>query len=211
MKLRILLTALAALGAFSSLFVFDAVWRLDAANVLTRGAVDTPAVRTTLLHRAEGLLYGGAVPPINWHGGAAEAASWTAGLLVVSGEGDAAERARLAAIAAVRAAPVQPIAFMRLAALPAPSQSPSPAPCTGADCLERSWIAARMIEPEAACTRLDLSLRLGAIKDDDPRFSDYVHSLRDRDSARRCFVRFPQPYGFRLLLRLNQSEGRAFE
>ena len=211
MNLRAGLTALALVAALGAFFMFDAVRRLDAATELARSAIGTPAVRSTLLHRAEALLYGGWTAPAKWHGGAAEAASWIAGLLVVGGEGAAIHRAEDAASRAVRVAPVQPISYMRLAELTVHEENTT-APCTGAACLERSWQAARAIEPEPACTRLELSVAEGLMQDDsDPRFAEYVSILRDRNSARACFVRFPPPWSFQLLLRLNQSEGRDFE
>jgi hypothetical protein len=205
MGLRSLATMVAAIAMLGALSLFEGVGRTDAATALARAALINPELRARLLERAESLTSGSWSGVTYWHGGAAEIASWIASLRSVEGSADAGARAARAGERAVRLAPVQPITWMRLAALGKSGEDIGA--CAPAQCLERSWESAAVIEPEPGCARVQVSVAEGLMPDnDDPRFGAYVTTLRDRRHAVNCFGALAPQRSFQQLLRLQAPE-----
>lgn len=205
MGLRSWATMAAAIAMFGALSLFEGVARTDAAMTLARAALINPELRSDLLARAEGLISGSWSGVRAWHGGAAETASWIASLRAVEGAPDAGPRAARAGERAVGLAPVQPITWMRLAALGKAGEDIRT--CAPAQCLERSWASAAVIEPEPGCARIQVSVAEGLMPDnDDARFGAYVSTLRDRRHAVDCFGALPPQRSFQQLLRLQTPD-----
>lgn len=182
----ILAFTFAVLVGYSAL-VFEAASRTAiAVELIERARVaSSPQVARQLLGRAETGITQSWARPALWHAGASEALS---GAYLLHGQAEADERllresARWAAHA-VRLAPVQPNAWIRLALL-AEAGQPNPV-CTAAACLEKAWQSAPVLSGESACARMRLTHRLGQLSEDDLRLVAFVRTARSPREAARC-------------------------
>lgn len=165
-------------------------------------ANDAPVVRAHLLDRAEAAVTESWARPHLWHAGATEALS---GALFLKAQNDTEARAasRDWAAHAVRLAPVQPNAWLRLALLSEIGVANSL--CAPAACLTRSWDAAPLLDPDAECTRLQLAHRLGMLDPIDARLLAFVR-ISQRRRATQCLATFLEPaQTLAVLLRANAA------
>ncbi len=155
-----------ALGAAALLFtaaVFDAAASTQTALELGRAAQLLPrgSGRAEVLDRAVRVLETSWSRALSWHAGALEALSWIEALRA---DNDASDRAALArsrgaAERSLRHAPVQPLVWVRLAAL---TQAGEPTQlCDVQTCVARSYTSGPMLEPALACERLHIARRAG--------------------------------------------------
>ncbi|WP_228445786.1 hypothetical protein [Terricaulis silvestris] len=162
-------------------------------------------MRQRLLERAElGLKQSWALPT-RWHAGAAEALSAVIFLKAETlGDASLFEQSARWATHTVRLAPVQPNAWIRLAALAERGYGNSV--CDIDLCLERSWSVALMVEPEPACARLQLAQRRNLLTPNDARIEAYLDGGASRSEAARCLSFLPPDELFQTLMRTLSSD-----
>lgn len=210
MSLRLIAAGATALMLCASLAVFNAAAATQNALTLAesaRGAGPSPA-RAAALVRAEATLSQAWSRPLTWHAGALEAQSWIAALRAeAANDPQALAQSAQAAARGVTLAPVQAHAWMRLAALDARAIPNSQ--CDAAGCLDQSWSAAPMAEPETACARIGLTRSLGvSFEVGDQRLRDYAASGPEPSAMADCLAGLPPEALFPLLLEARQARGR---
>lgn len=188
----LLIPTLAAIALCA--FVFDASRASEAAAARTQAALELPNERAVLLAEAHEELKHAWSHPIAWRPQAAEAAAHIALLSDNRADAIALTSANLAR------APLQPLAWIRLAAL-GDDEHGAPA-CDARTCLANSWTAAPMLAPDAACVRLQLGVAHGMLaRDDDPRFAAYAAASRSINERRACYAGLPPARAFQQILR----------
>lgn len=143
--------------------VFDAAATTQTALDLGRAAQLLPrgSGRAEVLDRATQVLETSWSRALSWHAGALEALSWIEALRADNDASDRAAlaRSRAAAERSLQRAPVQPLVWVRLAAL---AQAGEPTQlCDARTCVERSYASGPMIDPAPACDRLQIARRAG--------------------------------------------------
>lgn len=143
--------------------VFDAAATTRTALDLGRAAQLLPrgSGRAEVLDRATQVLETSWSRALSWHAGALEALSWIEALRA---DNDASDRAALArsrgaAERSLRRAPVQPLVWVRLAALAQAGEASQL--CDVQTCVEQSYASGPMLEPALACERLHIARRAG--------------------------------------------------
>jgi hypothetical protein len=212
---RSLAAALAALTALACALVLEASVKTDMAlkGAEAAGMASDPATRLQGFHTAARLLQGSWAHPLAWHAGANEAMSFVAAAIAAQTRDRAFDRlAVTAATRCVELSPIQPASWARLAAF---AQVGRPVEkCAAGLCLEHSWRAAQIADPEIECARMRIAYRMGRLPPDDPHFDTLDRSvLLTRDFA-RCLAFLPRQQLFQVLLKRairNHSEEGAAE
>lgn len=202
---RFALAGAALLGAAFSAAVFEAAASTQAALELARSARTLPVgqARAQVLSRARETLEQSWARATLWHAGALEALSWIEAL---SGENEPLNRSYLsasarAAVRGLEAAPVQPIGWMRLAAL-AHAGETNPL-CEERACVTLSFASAPMLEPVLACERLRIAQAAGFPLDiDHEAVSSYLATRPDAAAAAACLWFLSPDERFDALMRL---------
>ncbi len=213
-RLGLIIPALA--GLVLALATYLAAHGADKALALGLDALDapTPAQVTIKLIRARAAIDNNPAAPVRWHVGAMEAMSWIDALDATKAGRTAPDPALLAASrnaaeAAVRAAPVQPMAWMRLAALTnagAPSRL-----CDARTCLTRSWQSAPMLARVQACERIRIAIAAGyPITPESEEMTRFLAAAPPWRMASACLSGLPAKDFFTVLVRLRE-ETRARE
>jgi hypothetical protein len=176
-------------GLTVSALVFEAASKTAIAQAAIRAAPSLEGMdsRDETLARAVQDMETSWAEPAEWHAGAADALSALYALQAEAAGGDRALYAKSIAAAsrAVTLAPVQPHAWTRLAAF---AQMGLPdVPCSVGECLDMSWRAARMTDPQTACARLRIAHAEGLLTDpNDLRIKWYVQSGAPPTEIARC-------------------------
>lgn len=139
-----------------------------------------------------------------WHGGAAEALGWaTAELAKANNDASFLAEAGRYSVEAIRLNPVNPAAWLRLAAIRL--DGGDVALCAdAATCLARSWLTAPMGLPQSglACERLQLAIAARDLQTaDDYRVSIFLAGGPSLEVAARCLAGLSREDVFRALLR----------
>ncbi|MGE0046806.1 MAG: hypothetical protein AB7J28_05525 [Hyphomonadaceae bacterium] len=213
--LRIVAIALAVCAALGSLVVFEAASKTGLANVAANAAARTvnPGQRAQRLAEARALVEASWAAPARWHAGAVEARSWIYALEAQGRRqrGSAfAEASAANAAYGVALAPIQPVAWARLAAFAASGRETLA--CDLPTCLARSWEAAPMTDAATACARLQLAQRTERIAVTDPRVTWFVRSGFQPRTIARCLDFLPTRDVLHILVaREEEIERRAEE
>jgi hypothetical protein len=201
--LRLLLLVLGLIGGLLSAAVYDAASSAHEAHTLLRAsqAIDQPPLRREILNRAAEAIENSWSNTAYWHAGAAEALSAVYASRTAEENGNMILAAKSVAAAqrSVELSPVQARAWTRLAAF---AQIGTPgSPCSVERCLEMSWRAGRIIDPQSACTRLRIAAAEGLLTGPgDERIAWYLSSGAGPLEAARCLDFLPANVRFRVLL-----------
>lgn len=166
---------------------------------------DTPEFAIAGLDSSLGELERSWARPLDWHAGAGEAKSWMlAQRAALTGEPPATVAASAqAAAASLARAPVQPGAWVRLAAL-VDAGAPGDV-CDVRECLNRSWSAAQMADAPVACSRLRIAYENGFLRRDDVRIAWVAQSDYWGSVMRSCFAFMRPADMFRALMIAEQD------
>lgn len=183
--------------------VFDAASVSQASLDLGQVSQSLPKGRTRaqVLSRASVAVEGSWSQATRWHAGALEALSWVKALEAENapGDGSALRESRLAAEKSVAIAPIQPVAWMRLAALSLHGQPTGL--CNPSRCVALSFAAAPILEPALACERLQIAAATGT--EISPAIvAGYVASRPQPADATRCLSMLSPHLRFEALMAL---------
>ncbi|QGZ93366.1 hypothetical protein [Terricaulis silvestris] len=192
-----------------------------ACGVVFEGAAQTQAAldvvhvaqRTSSIQLQERMLAGAAArlqkswaQPTRWNASAAEALSAIYAMRANAAGGDEAIYAEsmLWAMRATQIGPTQPNAWARLATFSI--MDLAHAPCAAQTCLERSWIAAPMLDAESDCARLRIA-HAGGLQESliSERIDWYLRSGVGADQAAACLAFVPREDLFQMMLRSRSS------
>jgi hypothetical protein len=191
---RVLVAAAALAIAFGGAIVFEAAAKTQLALIQAQSVQQlAEEERTAAFDSAARLLETSWARPLAWHAGALEALSW------IRAQQGRLDEAAGAATRSVALDPIQPAAWARLAALA--DEGVREAGCNAAECLERSWRAAKMTDPPTACARLEIAYRNGLLSPRDERIEWTARSafFHGRDT-RQCFAFLPSGERVRAIL-----------
>lgn len=190
--------------------VYDAASANDEANALGLAAAHTsaPAAARAMLANGQRRLANAWSKPLLWHAGALETASWLSALEArLTKDPAALQQSADLARQSVARAPVQPIAWMRLAALAGAGARIRL--CAPQSCLARSWASAPMLPAALACDRLTIAdqarMRMGSAGF--PVRAYLAARPAPRDAA-RCLSFLEAPDLFAALMALRRQAAR---
>jgi len=213
MFVRIISFLFAAAGLLYSLFIFDAAATAQRALQLAQGAaaLETPRAQQALLANADLLLKTSWSRPLDWHAGALETKSWTAALnaRTQATRPSLLRESASAATSALRKAPIQPVAWMRLAAID--EMGASNPLCAAAVCLERSWRAGPLLPSALACDRIRIAhaAQFSFIAEGaqvDPRLDWYAAARPSPRSMMACLSFLSPESLFAVMLKLRSHQ-----
>ncbi|MDZ4690058.1 hypothetical protein [Terricaulis sp.] len=200
LKRLLLVLGFGVLAGFCAIAFEASAQTSVALELIERARVSTSQrVQTQLLTRAEHTLQNSWARPVLWHAGASEALSgaYYAHGLVAQDTALLRQSANWAENT-VRLAPVQPHAWIRLAALDEGGIANSL--CRVTECLAHAWRVAPLLNGAGGCERLRIAYRVGALTSADARIDAYVQT-HPRRIAAACLDFLPPAELYEALMR----------
>jgi hypothetical protein len=206
MLIRVLALSVVAMALLFSAVIFDAASSARAAADLIASARTTQSshAQRMMLARIDPMLRSSWSKPLSWHAGAAELQSGAFALLAASPDDQRLRQSADAAVASLKLAPIQPLAWLRLATLAHYGQ-PNPL-CAARECLARSWATGPLLEADDACLRLGVAVAEGEhIARADPRIDNFIVATPSAEKIAQCLSFLPPEDQFALMLTAREN------